>query len=254
MTRGRTLQVATVVGVLTMAGATPARAQAVQPWTDRAFVNVNVGAQTKARRYEVTGSFPLYQETATYETSLTTGDGPVIDVAGGYRIFRNLAVGLGVTRYSDSHDATVSGVVPDPLFFDTPRASSLALNGLDHAETAVHLSAAYVVPVQALDGLDVVVFGGPTFFSLDKDVLGAVSVAPGGAELSDAAITSVSGSGTGAHVGLDVTYIALRRAGLGVGIGLFVRQSTATVDVPEVDGGEVKVGGLNYGVGARIRF
>jgi hypothetical protein len=256
MRRARILQVMAAAGMLGMVGAESAAAQVVQPWTERAFVNVNGGAQSTARRYDVTGSFPLYQETATYETSLTTGDGPLFDIAGGYRVFGNLAVGLGVTRYADSHDATVTGLVPDPLFFDTPHSSSLPLGGLKHSETAVHLSAAFMVPLRlpVLERLDVVVFGGPSFISLDKDVLDAVSVAPGTTNLTTATTSSVSGRGTGGHVGLDVSYIAFRTAGVGLGIGVFVRQSGATVDVPEVSGGAVKVGGLNYGAGARIRF
>jgi hypothetical protein len=239
-----------------MMGAAPATAQVVQPWTERAFVNVNVGAQSKARRYEIAGSMPVYDETATYETALTTGDGALFDLAGGYRVYGNLAVGVGFTRYADSHDATVTGLVPDPLFFDSPHPSSLTLNGLDHSETAVHLSAAFMVPVlvPVLERLDVVVFGGPSFFSLDKDILDAVSIAPGGINLENATTRSVSGSATGGHIGVDVSYIALRTAGIGVGVGAFVRQTGATVDVPDVSGGEVKVGGLNYGVGARIRF
>jgi hypothetical protein len=233
-------------------GATSAAAQALPSWTDRGFVNVNVGTQTEDRRSDVTGSFPIYGETASYEASFTSGKGRIFDLSGGVRVFGNFAVALGYTRYHDSYDSTITGMVPDPLVFDIPHAVSLPLPGLERTESGVHLSAVFALPLH--ERLEVMVFAGPSFIALDQNLLGSVSVVPGGTALDNPTTATVSGTGNGGHIGLDVSYVAFRTAGLGIGVGVFLRQSSATVDAPEVDSGEVKVGGFNYGIGARLRF
>ena len=62
------------------------------------------------------------------------------------------------------------------------------------------------------------------------------------------AIATQTGSGVGAHGGLDVNYLFSPRLGAGV----FVRYLRAQVDLPAASG--VKVGGFQGGLGLRLRF
>lgn len=248
-TCGWTLMVVTLVGI----GARGASAQTMHPWTDRGFVNVNGGFQTQARTATAEGSQPLYDEDATFEASIGVGNAPLIDVAGGWRLWRNLAVGIGVSRYSDTSGTTLVASIPDPLFFDTPHQASVPVSGLRHTEVATHVSAIWVMPFT--DTIDVAISFGPSVYAVSKDVVTGISVAPGTTSLTDVSTGTVSETGVGGHVALDVHYILLEDLGpfRTVGAGLFLRYGTASIDVDGIDG-SLDVGGLNYGLGVRLRF
>jgi hypothetical protein len=65
---------------------------------------------------------------------------------------------------------------------------------------------------------------------------------------SQIGIDTQTGTGIGAHGGLDVNYLLAPK----VGVGLAVRYIGAQVDVPSASG--LKVGGFQGGVGLRVRF
>jgi hypothetical protein len=234
--------------------ATDASAQMIKPWTGKGYFNVSAGSQTKARTQSMGDSFPLYDETATWETSIGVGSSSVFDIGGGVRLWHNLAAGISFTSYSDGTSATVSASIPDPLFFDQPHSSSLTVDGLDHKERAVHVSALFMIPL--MNRLDVAVFAGPSFFSLEKELITDVTVPSGGTSISAATTGTIDRSATGGHVGFDLQYTVLPNVGgrMGIGAGVFVRYGSASIDAPEVNEGKIEVGGLNYGVGLRIRF
>ena len=137
----RLVPVALTASVLLGASATDAAAQAIKPWTGKGFLNVNFGTQTKSRTQTMGDSFAIYDETATWETSIGVGSSSIFDISGGARIWRNLAIGVGVSNYSDDASATVNASIPDTLLFDSPHASSVDVTGLQHKERTVHLSA-----------------------------------------------------------------------------------------------------------------
>lgn len=254
----RTLVVAGVSAVV-MTTMAPTAAQA-QAWGDVAFVNVSFGGQTNARSVTARGSQPLYDEQATWESTLGVNGGGLFDIAVGRRIgseglWSNLAVGLGYSSYSDETSATVVASIPDTLFFDRPHIDSATLSGLDHRERGVHLTAYWrlglpVTPVR------VVVFAGPSFYSLRKDLPGDIGVAPGGVELTAVGSQRVSESGVGGHIGFDFQYplMSTTSSADSLAVGLFLRYAGGSVDVPAVDGGSVDVGGFNYGIGIRAGF
>src|SRR5687767_4767073 len=85
--------------------AADASAQTLQS-TDRAFAGLSFGGQTKARTYTTSGSLPLYEETATFESTVCIGAASLFDVSGGVRVWNNVAVGAGFSRYSDTSTGT----------------------------------------------------------------------------------------------------------------------------------------------------
>lgn len=233
----------------------PAAASAQMPaWEDRGYISVSFGAQTKARTQTVRESFVLYDETATFEAPIGVGNSRLFDIGGGWKVRGNLGIGVAFSSYSDSTSAVVSARIPDPVFFDRLTSSSVTLSDMEHKERVVHASLVYVMPMN--DRVEIMLLGGPSFFRLSKDLVGGVTVPTGGTTITAATRSSFSGGSVGLHVGVDLSYILFRAAPgkPAVGAGLFVRFSGASVDAEEVVGGKIDLGGLNYGLGLRLRF
>jgi hypothetical protein len=259
-------QRAALAVLLLGAAASPASAQWLpsiqgllgRPWDDRGFFNVNFASQAADRRSIATDAFPLYQETAIFESTVNVSSAAVADVMGAWRLWRNLAVGLAYSGYSDSTDAVFTASIPDPLFFDSPHPAGAVLGGQKHRENAVHLSALWMRPVT--DKIDVAVFAGPSFILLSKDLVTGFDVVPGTSELASIHTTRISETGTGGHIGFDVRYTIREDLNIfgfsrirKLGAGIFVRYSAASVDA-NVQGGSIDLGGLNYGIGLRVGF
>ena len=87
------------------------------------------------------------------------------------RIWKGLGAGVAFTSYSDSRDIEIEASLPHPLKFNSPRTITGTAAG-DHEETAVHLQFAYIVPIGAK--VSVVIFGGPSFFTVKQSVVTAV--------------------------------------------------------------------------------
>jgi hypothetical protein len=241
-----------ILGVFTVAFivvgvASDASAQALQS-TDKIFGGLSFGGQTKARTYSTSGSFPLYEETATFESTVGIGAGTLIDVSGGLRIWNNVGAGIGFSRYSDTSNGTFSASIPDPVVFDRPVAASASVPDLKHSESQIHLSVYWLQPVT--DKIDVSFYAGPTIFRVKQDLPSGFTVASGTATLASVTQTPVKESAVGLHGGVDVRYLILDNAG----VGLFLRYAGAKVDSPLVTGGQMNVGGFQYGIGVRVRY
>jgi hypothetical protein len=240
------------VAVLALVGVRPTAAQTIDPWTETGFIAVSGGGQTDARSVRTSGATPIFGESATWDSTVGVGAAGLFDITGGYRVWNNVAVALGYSRYSDTTSTVVNASIPDPLIFDMPRPASTTVSGLAHAENALHLSAAYVMPLT--DRLATTVMAGPTFFFVRKDIIGDITLA--GEDLAGATTERLEETAVGGHITVDVRYRLLDDLGpiRHVGVGLFLRYSGASIDAPSVGGGGIDVGGFNYGAGVRIGF
>jgi hypothetical protein len=245
---GRAGRVAVASLVVSVGVVSSAAAQSVLPWNDRGFVSVNFGGQTQARTSVVSGAFGLYDETATFESTIGVGSAGLFDISGGAKVWKNLGVGLAFSRYADVSSADVTMTIPDPLVFDRPVTTTANVSDLNHSENAVHVSAIWMLPMS--DKIDVMVFGGPSFFSLNKDIVTGFTVQQNTQTVSSITTDEKSGSGTGAHFGFDVSYRIIKN----LAAGMLIRYGSASVNVSEVSGGKVDVGGFNYGFGVRVIF
>lgn len=216
--------------------------------TDRAFASVNFGGQTKARTYSISESSPLYDETATVESTVGIGSAGIWDISAGVRVWSNLALGVGYSRYRDTSDAVVTASVPDPLFFDAPHESSTQINGLVHQEGQLHFSAYWLVPVT--EKFDIALSAGPTLFSVKQDLPTGITVAPGTADVASVTRSTVDESSIGMHVAADFRYLVTSN----LGAGAFLRYTSGSVKSALVEGGTLDVGGFQYGAGLRFRF
>jgi hypothetical protein len=225
-------------------GAAPAEAQ--MTWTDKAFVNVNVGSNSGSIDLGGDTTFSLYDETGTTSYAAEVKPRQLFDISGGMKVWRNLAIGAGFSRSSKTVSTTVTATVPDPLFFDAPRTTSTDVTGLKHSQQAVHLMAVWMVPVT--DKIDVAVSAGPSFWSVKQDLPGAVAISEPG-PVASVAKESFDESTVGINIGADVTYLITKMFGAGV----MLRYSGASVDVG-TPSQKIDVGGFQFGGGLRVRF
>jgi hypothetical protein len=243
--------------VISLAGASESQAQ-VQKWTDNGFLNINGAAQMGSHDFTETSAPTVYGESASISTPHQIGGGPLFDVSGGVRVAGNLGVGIGYSWFSTSESPTVTAQIPNPVFFNKPRSATAPAGTLEHSESVVHLQVLWMLPVA--QKLDVAFFVGPSFFSVSQDLISedlTAGITEGAAPFTTVTLGSVptatkTKSGTGYNVGADISYMIVRQ----MGIGVLLRYSAATVDLPTAGGGQVSVdaGGFQIGVGARVRF
>ncbi len=109
-----------------LTGAAQLRAQAPPAPVDVGFIAVHVGAQPRRPTIRTSDGFSLYDETATVASVHSLLNGPMLDVAGGYRVGRRLLLGAGVSVFRSSGGSAVTASIPDAGFFDRPRSVAAA--------------------------------------------------------------------------------------------------------------------------------
>ena len=236
-----------------VAGA-PAYAQSTQ-WSDRAFLNVNLGMQLTANPFEEHIAPIIYSEPASISAPHAVEGGlTTLDLAGGVRVWKSVGVGATYTKLGMTENVDVAALVPNPVYFNQPRAAS-KVTPLKRAETAVHIQALYVVPVTPR--IDVVLSGGPSVIDFSQDFVSGVEVAEGADPYVSVAIGSVqtvtrNERVVGMNVGADVTYFLTSLAG----VGGTIRYTSGTVTTQQGDGSTIDVsrGGFQVAFGARVRF
>lgn len=223
------------------------KAHAQMTWTDQGFVNVSGGAQAGSHTLATQSTFDLYEEQGSVSSSQKVGGGGFFDISAGYKVWHNLAVGLGYSHSASSADAAVSASVPDPLFFDRPRAVTATAPDLKHSENAIHISGTWMVPVT--DKIDVGVSFGPSIFMVKQDLPTGVTISEPGPTVTGTTIASAEKTSAGINFGVDVTYLVTKR----IGVGGLARYTRGSVDL---DGATDKltVGGFQIGGGVRLRF
>jgi len=232
---------------LVVSACVPSSAQAQMTWTDKGFVNVNFGAQTGSDELTSQSTFSIYDENGSLSTAQDVGGGGLFDFSAGYKVWKNLALGIGYSHSGSDADVAIAASVPDPVFFDRPRSLSAVSSGAKHSENVVHIQATWIVPVT--DAIDVGFSFGPSFYSVSQDIPTAITVTEPGPTLNQTTVTEESESGVGFNLGMDVNYFFTSR----FGAGLLMRYTHASVDLPSASD-SLGVGGFQIGVGARVRF
>lgn len=241
--------------IVAAAFASQASAQAL-PWEGRGFFNVNFGIQMIAEDVATTSStFTLYDETGKLTTEQTIDStAPFLDFGGGVRVGGNFGFGFAYSRLSATGTAAVEAEVPSPIFYDQPRKATATADDLDHVENGYHFQALWMLPIT--DRVDILLSGGPSWFSLTKGILGSPQITEVGPPYTNVNMTvsqtSVTGGKIGYNVGADLTI----RVANNLGLGAMVRYAAATVTLEPEDGdpSDVKVGGFQIAGGLRIRF
>lgn len=226
-------------------------------WTDRGYANINFGFQPSPGDLVAEITRTVYQEEGLLNVNGQVDGGPLFDISGGLRIWRNVSVGLGYHRAASGGDWRVSGRVPHPLFFNRQREFSLDLAGLDRTESALHLSFGYMIVLN--DKIDVHITGGPSFFWLSQDVVSDVTIEEVGPPFTTVVVTPQvserNETPVGGHIGADVAYRFYERGRMKLAGGFFLRYAGSSADVQVINQDvSADVGGFQFGFGLRTRF
>jgi hypothetical protein len=242
-----------VICFVTIAGVRDAQAQMTQ-WEDRGYAAVNFGLQVGSQEFTESIALPIYGEHSTVVVPHAVSSGVLWDIAAGWRVWQNLAVGIGYSRFSDKETPTLTAQVPHPLFGGVSRTATADPGDLSHNESAIHLQLYWNLPLT--EAFELALVAGPSFYTIQQDFIAGVTVQESGSistvPITAVAQTSLSARATGFTVGVDGTYRMTPR----YGVGGFARFSGASADMGVVDGGTVKVdaGGFQLGGGLRVRF
>lgn len=247
--------ISAAVTVLALAGASAASAQqqpppatpssVTMPFGGKAFVNVNGGVQTRSSTMTNDFNFPIYGETARVTTSANVDRGPLFDLSAGYRFLPMIGAAIGYSSFSFTGTAQGAASIPNPLFHDRPAAVTINGLGAKRTERNTYLVLLGFIPIT--DKMELSVFLGPSITRVQQDLIVDASV-PAGTQNLVSTIQSQSGTAKGVNVGADLAYQFVEQ----LGAGFFLRYNGASVDLGPVK--DAKVGGLQVGIGARVRF
>jgi hypothetical protein len=254
------LTIGGAVCVCALAGRAEAQRRPDRFWID-ADVAVAVAAGDVTMQAEV--ARPV--EPATFVARYELPRSAAFDVGGGVMLTPRWGLGVSAGGTVHEHSAELTANIPHPFFpgtyaTDTDETERL----MQRIERSLSLQAVAVV---ARPGpWRVRVFGGPTFFRIEQDVVREifynhfyfVRQPTNGVELTGVDLTRVSGTGWGFHGGADASVFVTRF----LGVGAFARVSRGTVDMENtlatgLDQRErvaVKAGGVDVGAGIRLRF
>jgi len=217
----------------------------MSPFGGKVSVDINVGAQTQSSTANGALSFPIYGQTASVSTVAGVDGGALFDLSGGYRFMRNIGVGVGFTSFSSTSTAQGTATIPSPIFFNQDAVVNLVPVDAKHTERNVYIVVTGYVPITNV--VELALFIGPSFTKVTQDVINSVTV-PDGTQTAVAALGSESGTAKGVNVGADLTYKFTNL----IGAGGFIRYNGGSVDLPTLS--NVKAGGFQLGIGARLRF
>jgi hypothetical protein len=247
---------ACAAALVLMASATPASAQYGPSWIDRGYASINLGFESTSGTLTDSTTFTLYDESGTRTIEQNVDSGSFFDFSVGSRVWQNVSVGIGYHRGSNTSEASGTVSVPHPLVFNSNRVASVAAGDLDRTEQAFHIQVGYMLPIN--EELSVHVTGGPSFFRLKQDVLADVTFteqAPFNSVNVSGVTAERTDSAVGINVGVDVAYKLWESDAYRVGAGVFLRYAGASARITVLENEvDTDVGGLQFGLGARLRF
>lgn len=228
-------------------------------WADRGYVNIGFGVESGSSSITDTQNIMIYDEAGTITSNTSWTSGSLIDAGFGVRVWRNMTVGLGYHQEENDTDGALTGSIPSPIIFNRPRQVTQEVV-LERKERAAHLVVGWVFPFS--EKIDVMVFGGPSFFRLEQDSVPAFEnsdIGERGAPFTEVVLdvdaTTRKKSLVGYNVGVDGTYILWSNDNLRIGAGGFLRFTQASGDILQLTTEQsTDVGGIQFGFGARIRF
>ncbi len=224
-------------------------------WLDRGYLSANVIHQTATPSFTQTQSWTYFAEPASVSIEYPGSSAVGVDIAGGWRIWRNLAIGAGLSVVSRPSTTVVSGSMPNPLYATRPTTLSGGFEA-SHRETAIHVQASWTMAVQPK--MVLMVFAGPSLVNVTQTIVQAEGIGTSipypfdNGTITSATTSNASGTAFGFSAGADFTYFLSNT----LGVGGNVRYATASADfpVPGQASVPVKAGGLQVGGGLRLFF
>lgn len=236
---------------MVLTGLAPLQAQTQ---TDRGWLHVNGVYQMTKFIFTDTITFTQNVEDGTTVTPYTAGNTPGVDVMGGARLWQYLGVGAGITQATQTGVSTTSTTrVPHPFYFNRHRTVT-GPAPTDRTDTQINLYGMAVVP--AGRRVRVTLFGGPTFFRVQQDLVTAVTTTDTYPfnEVTFQSYTKQQHdvSTIGFNVGGDVSVFFSEH----LGVGGMARYSIGTLAYTTAAGDPLTTdaGGFHVGGGLRVKF
>jgi opacity protein-like surface antigen len=241
-----------ILAAAVLAVAVPSAAQPAA-WPERIWFGVSGGVQPATNGFNDAFDLPLYTEQEHVTVDYGSGSGALIAASGGYRIWKRLAIGLGVTRYAHDGSSTVNASLPHPFFDNTFREIE-GTAPTERTETGAHLLIGWTWPITGK--LRVLLTAGPSFIDVRQEIVTNVRFSESfpfdTAEFTGVDTRTVSDRGTGFNAGADVSWMFSKR----VGAGALAQFTRARVRLDTGDGRTISVdaGGAQIGAGLRFVF
>jgi len=229
-------------------------AQTSGKWTDTGYLHVDGGVQTATPGFTSNVTFKLYREDGTFTATYRFSGAALIAGRGGVRVWRNLGLGVGVSRAGLAGEADISARLPHPFHFNQFRNVSGTATNLNREEVMTSAELSWLHRLTR--SCDVMLFAGPAYFSTHQDMATLPRYTEtypfDSATFAGVESTVVRETGVGFTAGLDLSYLFNKHVGLG---GL-VRFSRATATSPAAAGSvsSVRLGGIQASAGLRVRF
>jgi len=253
-----------VLALLILASADPAAAQlwprgpaTVAAEQERFRISINAGQQATRTSFAEEQQFEQYFEQGSFTFERTLDKAVFYDAGVAVRLWHGLHAGAALSIFEDRGAGAVTARVPHPLFFDEQRTAIGEVSNIARREVGQHIFVGWAIG--NVDGLDVMVFGGPSVFtteqlfvttltlSLDKEVYPFDSLAfPG--TVTEKRRENIRGY----NAGVDMMWRFTNK----VGAGLLIRYANGKKDFTPTGGApvEIEVGGLHVGGGLRLIF
>ena len=218
------------------------------------FVDANASYQLTSSDFSERVTFRENVEDGHFDTSYTVNGSRGLAIGGGGMFSQMLGVGGGLSRSSQRTPAALTGEIPHPFFFNTPRSISGDVPSLSREVLALHTYLRVRIPSGTR--ITLAVFGGPSIFRLKQDVVETVTSAEvypyDEATFRTATVVTVRKSTVGFNAGGDAAFFLTRQ----IGIGVSVTFSRVSVIMPIEDGrtAQARVGGVSTLSGLRLRF
>jgi hypothetical protein len=223
------------------------------PPSGRIRILVNGSYNPSSTSFSESTTFTSFLEEGSSSRSYDGGKGVVFEVGAIVGIRGPLGVMGSVEVYSSNFDAQFQESLPHPLYFDQPRSVSGSETGLQYKENAVHVDAVYT---KVIDKITVDVFGGPTFFFTNTEVLSAIDVAST-YPFDEATVTGttrrkIDDNPIGFNAGGSFTWKLTDV----FGVAFQARYSRGTIHLENGSGSAIELdsGGFRVGGGIRLAF
>ncbi len=200
-----------------------------------------------------TSTFTSFLEEGRTTRTYDGGKGVVFEVGGIVGIWQGLGAMGSVELYQSDFDGVFEESLPHPLYFDEPRTVAGDITGLEYKEKAVHLDAVYT---REFPKFTVDVFGGPSFFFTNTEILNTVTTTSE-YPFDEATVTSTSNATLDDNpIGFNAGGALTWRLTKVLGIAFQARYSHATIGIAREGGEEIGLdaGGFRVGGGIRLSF
>ena len=234
--------------IVLLAAAAPASAQSAK---EQLWFSFSGGVQPTNNSFTDVFDLMLYTEPEHVTVAYPAKTGFLIAASGGYRVWRQLFVGLGVTRYSASGDAQVTAQLPHP-FFDNTYRNIEGTAPMTRGEIGAHALIGWML--RPTRRVRVMVTAGPSYISAKQPIVTEVAFTEtypyDTAQFTGVRPTESLRGAPGFNAGADVFW----KFGKNTGVGGLVQFTHARVRVPANAGRSVRFDAGGGQVAAGLRF